>query len=56
MPNPKGGAIGLQVSDDRELGMLILSCIADDEIYSVKDERVLKAIFDLVQAKIKMSL
>ena len=53
MPNPKGGAIGLQVSNDKELGTLILSCIADDEIYSVKNERVLKAIFDLVQAKIK---
>lgn len=53
MPNPKGGAIGLQVSDDRELGTLILSCIADDEIYSVKNERVVKVIFDLVQAKIK---
>lgn len=40
MPNPKVGAIGLEVTDDTELGALILSCIADNETYLVKDERV----------------
>ena len=30
MPNPKGGAIGFQVSDDTELEGLILSCIANN--------------------------
>ena len=53
MPNPKGGAIGFQVSDDTELGGLILSCIADNEAYLVKDERIIKVIFSLVKAKIK---
>ena len=53
MPNPKGGAVGLQVSDDKELGELILSCISDNEAYLVKDPKMIKVIFGLVKAKIK---
>lgn len=53
IPNPKGGAIEFQISDDRELSGLIISCIADNEAYLVKDEKIIKVIFSLVKAKIK---
>lgn len=38
MPNPKGGAIQLQIGDNSDLGELILSCIADNEFYSSKSK------------------
>lgn len=53
IPNPTGGAIGFQVSDDTELGGLILSCIADNQSYLVKDEKIIRVIFSLVKAKLK---
>ena len=53
IPNPKGGGIELQASNDEELSKIILSCIADNEIYLVKDERIVKLIFNLVKIKIQ---
>lgn len=53
MPNPRGGAIGLQVSNDTELESLILSSIVENEAYLVKDKKIRQVIFSLVKAKIK---
>ena len=53
MANPRGGSIGLEFSDDTELAHAILTCIADNERYLVKDPEIIKMIFDLVKAKIK---
>ena len=53
IPNPKGGAIGLEVSDDTKLAWTILSSIADNERYLVKDPEVKKVIFGLVKEKLK---
>ena len=53
MANPRGGNIGLEFSDDTELAYTILTCIADNERYLLKDPEIIKIIFDLVKAKIK---
>ena len=53
MPNPRGGNIGLEFSDDTELAFTILSCIADNERYLVKDPEIIEVVFALVKAKIK---
>lgn len=53
MPNPKGGSMGLELSDDNELALTILSCIADNERYLVKDQRIVNLVFGLVKEKIK---
>jgi len=51
--NPKGGAQGLELSDNSELALAILSCISDNERYLVKDPIIREIIFNLVKAKIK---
>ena len=51
--NPRGGNIGLKISDDTELAYTILTCIADNERYLVKDPEIIKIVFGLVKAKIK---
>ena len=53
MANPRGGNIGLGFSDNTELAHTILTCIADNERYLVKDPKIIKMVFDLVKAKIK---
>lgn len=53
MSNPRGGNIGLEFSDDTELARTILTCIADNERYLVKDPEIIEIVFDLVKAKIK---
>ena len=53
MVNPRGGNIGLEFSDDTELAHIILTCIADNERYLVKDPKIIKVVFGLVKAKIK---
>ena len=54
MANPRGGGnIGFEFSDDTELAQTILTCIADNESYLVKDPKVIKIVFALVKAKIK---
>ena len=53
IPNPRGGSIGLEIADDTELGLTILSCISDNEGYLVKDPKIIKLVFGLVKAKIK---
>ena len=53
MANPRGGNIGFEVSDDTELAQTILTCIADNERYLVKDPKLTQMIFTLVKAKIK---
>jgi hypothetical protein len=51
--NPRGGNLELEFSDDTELAHTILSCIADNERYLVKDSELTKIVFTLVKAKIK---
>ena len=53
MANPRGGNIALEFSDDTELAHTILTCIADNERYLVKDPEIIKMVFNLVMAKIK---
>ena len=53
MVNTRGGSIELKFSDDTELVHTILTCIADNERYLVKDPEIIKMVFDLVEAKIK---
>lgn len=53
MANPIGGNLGLEISDDTELANTILTCIADNERYLVKDPEIIKMVFNLVKAKIK---
>lgn len=43
----------VELSDDTELGNLILACIADNENYLVTNPRIKEWIFSLVKAKIK---
>ena len=47
--NPREGGLKLKLSDGRELGLIILSCIADNENYLVKDPRLTRMIFHLVK-------
>ena len=51
--NLRGGNLGLEFSDDSELANTILTCMADNERYLVKDPEIIKMIFYLVKAKIK---
>ena len=51
--NPKSVSIVLEIVDDMELGLTILSCISDNERYLVKDPKVIRLVFALVKAKIK---
>lgn len=53
MPNARGGNLKLEFSEDTELAFTILSCIAENERYLVKDPRIIEVIFALVKAKIK---
>ncbi len=53
MFNPRGGAVGIELSDDTELAHTILACIADNERYLVKDPQIIKIVFALVKPKIK---
>ena len=53
MPNPRGGNLEIEFSDDTELSYTILSCIAGNQRYLVKDPTLIKMVFDLVKAKIK---
>ena len=53
MANPRGGSIELEFSDDTELAHTILTCIAENERYLVKDPEIIKMVFGLVKAKIK---
>lgn len=53
MPNPKGGSLGIELSDNNELALTILSCIADNENYLVKNKELIKIVFGLVHEKIK---
>ena len=53
MSNPRGGTIGVEFSDDTELANIILTCIADNERYLLKDPELIKVVFNLVKAKIK---
>jgi len=53
MTNPRGGNVGLEFSDDTELAYTILTCIADNERYLVKDPEIIEMVFNLVKAKIK---
>lgn len=57
--NPRGGKLdfsiqpSIQPSDDYELASIILTCVQDDAIFLVMDERLKVWIFKLVKAKIK---
>jgi hypothetical protein len=51
--NPRGGNFNLEFSDDTELGRTILSCIADNERYLVKNPKLINIIFNLAKAKLK---
>ena len=51
--NPRGGNLGLEFYDDTELAHTILTCIADNERYLVKDPQIIKIVFALVKANIK---
>ena len=53
MPKITGGQLGLDFQDDTELAPIILTCIADNERYLIKDQRIIEVIFNLVKAKIK---
>lgn len=53
IPDPRGGVIGTEFSDDSELALMMLSCIVDNERYLIKDPDVIKLIFRLVKEKIK---
>jgi len=53
MANPRGGSIGLEFPDDTELAYTILTCIANNERYLVKNPEIIKLFFGLVKAKIK---
>lgn len=53
MPNNRGGSLNFELSDDTELAFTILSCIAENEPYLVKDPRIIELVFGLAKAKIK---
>lgn len=53
LPDPRGGSKEIKVSDDTELGFIILSCIADNESYIVKSQKIREVIFRLVKRKIE---
>jgi len=53
LPNPRGGGTTVQLSDDTELALTILSCIADNESYLVKSPKIKELVFNLAKEKIK---
>lgn len=53
LPDPRGGSKEIKVSDDTELGFIILSCIADNESYIVKSRKIREVIFRLVKRKLE---
>jgi hypothetical protein len=53
IPNPKGGSLEIKFTDDSELAAIILSCIADNELYVVRDPRIIQLVFGLVKEKVK---
>ena len=53
LPDPRGGGKEIKVSDDTELGFIILSCIADNESYIVKSQKIREVIFRLGKRKIE---
>lgn len=44
LPDPHGGSKEMKLSDDTELGFIILSCIADNESYIVKSQKIREVI------------
>jgi formylmethanofuran dehydrogenase subunit D len=52
-PNPKGGSLDVQYTDETELGLTILSCIANSEFYVVRDPKIIDLIFGLVKEKVQ---
>lgn len=52
MPNPQGGSLGFEISDDTKLVETILTYISENERYLVKDPEVRWVIFNLVKGKI----
>lgn len=53
VPNPRGGTLKFQFSDETKLANTILTCIADDQRYRIKNPELAKIIFTLVKAKIQ---
>jgi hypothetical protein len=53
IPNPTGGTLGFELSDDTHLAYVILTCISYNERYLVKDPELIKIVFGLVKAKVK---
>ena len=51
--NPTGKNLVLEFSNDTQLTSTILTCIADNERYLVKDPEIIKIVFALIKAKIK---
>jgi hypothetical protein len=54
IPNPKGGIGSMEIdfSDDSELASVILSCISDNELYVVKNPKIIELVFDLVKERL----
>jgi hypothetical protein len=50
--NPRGGTKEIKISDDNELSSAILSCIANDESYIVKNQQIKNLIFHLAKEKL----
>lgn len=53
LSNIRGGGNSLQLSDDDELALTILSCIADEKAYIVLNPKIKELVFTLVKEKIK---
>jgi hypothetical protein len=53
IPNLKGGGMEIEFIDDNELASIILTCIADNELYVVKNPKIVELVFGLVKEKIK---
>lgn len=51
--NPRGGTLGIGISDDTKLAYTILSCIANNQRYLTKDPKAIRIIFALTKSKIK---
>ena len=54
IPNPKGGSSEIEgtITDESELGLAILSCIADEHSYIVKHPKIIRLVFNLVMRQI----
>jgi hypothetical protein len=51
--HPRGGGLEVQFSEEAELGRTILSCLADNQNYLVKNPKIKELIFSLVKENIK---